>query len=391
MQFLISKSLTCPCNCSSESRDVFVSHKLYPCISRIQISNQYIFGWEYDQFKHRKFILVDGLHFSHVYFTLHPKLRKFYEVLTTNHAMNFYLDIERPITETTPRINMDNEVFSICNKAFTWLFQHQYEPQSLFLLESSRKEKISFHLIIVLAKPFRYVPQVKKAVQDFFNTCKELHMYRDGNLEHSIIDLTVYNNNQQFRILGSHKVCNPTPFTIRRCTTNQSLDVHSPCTTYCTVCSSILHHSFVSLPLSHTATTIDIFIQISNDQINKSNSNLPQSANISTKLLSTLTGDPFKRFQDEHKTTLYRHVWSSILMTAQKYTCTTSKIKLYNIIERPTVVIFNLSGYHYCPILHRHHKSNNVHAIFNFKKHKFQFICRDPACNNGRSTFYPVL
>ena len=143
--------------------------------------------------------------------TLDRRLRNFYEVIPNNVPVRFYLDFDGDYKEYPEFRNTDKEaiiaqVIECIQNAFQQHYK-QLEPLQLRILDSSSDQKLSLHLIGHDTFAWRDTACLKTFVKHIRQAVFQKLLGRDPPEKDRVklVDLSVYDDNKKFRLLGCTK------------------------------------------------------------------------------------------------------------------------------------------------------------------------------------------
>lgn len=165
----------------------------------------------------RRWFVLRPSEFFNFYEKIPENERKFFEVLKTKNCLKLYFDIEYLKDKLNQNFGSDSEfinkltrqiVINI-NKCFETSDKRKISEQDVIILDSCNPGKFSYHLIcptIVLS-----LENINKLVRQVADKLLEsglhcLSLQDNKIVKKSLIDLNVYHENQNMRLIGSSKL-----------------------------------------------------------------------------------------------------------------------------------------------------------------------------------------
>ena len=315
------------------------------------------------QFSHcgkRYFISTTPERFWNMYVNLKSTERKYCEIILNNCPCKFYLDCEYAVqfNEGLDTSTVIKNILDIFSRSIVSFFGSSlFLPDNTLVLDSSTNKKVSFHIIFKnlifennkMCKIFaQYV--IKNSVGED-NT--NLHAF-DKNSERtvSIVDMLVYNTNQNFRIVGSSKYGKSAELKILE----QNNMIEHKCLT-----EELFQDSLVS--------NKDFVVNT------RSIENLLLSANPSQVSITTKT-----KIQFLTTTSAYPHLDACVKAHIGSGSIRRIKIFNNNNTTRKPMLLYDIENYRHCDNIKRTHKSNKIYFIGDVFKSVIYQKCYDKDC-----------
>eukprot|EP00834_Sanchytrium_tribonematis_P001888 NODE_50_length_31184_cov_0.705099.p9 type:complete len:365 gc:universal NODE_50_length_31184_cov_0.705099:4712-5806(+) len=301
--------------------------------------NVHVFSREQSQSGKRQFIVDTIENFYQTYIELDEK--HFYELIPIASPCHLYFDLEF-YTKYNMELNGNEllELFIQQLKLFINLQIHR-EVKDIVVLDSSRDEKYSKHLLIHLENAiFKSNWDCLNLVNNFLSDCELVGKSFKVNIENDVsnfCDLSVYSKNRQFRLFLSSKFGGNTILSID----NEALSVETFKKTLITYCPSRIYNDIIEIQPK--------YLSIPKRKILKSDNNFDFEEGSSCASLDT-------------------YMRSKLPGTINK------------ILRKPNSIIFSIVGNRFCERIGREHKSNGVYYVVNVKNGNYYQACHDPDC-----------
>lgn len=326
-------------------------HALQRCVTGSRI-----YSFDVNASGAKKFIVTNPATFLEMYLALKPERRVYYEMIPDGVPIKLYMDFEFKRREN-PGLNENEMIEKIISGVRTAVKIPDVTPLQL---DSSNEIKASRHLIFPIV--FKTKADVKAFVIHLVNELKSPET-DEGNV--CGLDLSVYDKQRFFRMIGSHKFAEP----LRKLCAipTQLLDKKTVCDSMISVFKGC-DADDGSLPFTET-----VRIQIDFAK--------PVKRRVCRK-----KGGVKKRLHVESEPLNETHCSIMASLTKwvnEKYPALNRKV--YGELYDEETLSLTLSPGVYCPHAKRVHKSNcswlNVHLI----QETFQLRCADPDCKGQSS------
>ena len=258
----------------------------------------------------------------------------------------------------------------------------------VIVLDSSNHVKVSFHLIFKTV-----IFDNNKTCKDFVNLVLEnlstedlvlLSAFDSKSKSKLIIDLSVYNKNQNFRLILSSKFGKNSPLTLVDKNLNDVNVFNKQIFLDTLICDQDLVVN--TFDQTKTPDNNELFSEScmptvkphvpsyeKNNLINKVSSKYPSIDNVSSKYPSI--------DKVSSKYPLIDNIVRSQIGSGK-----IRKIKMYENKETTNkpILIYEIAGYHFCDNVKRNHRSNNIYFIADVCRMCIYQKCHDPVCEGFR-------
>lgn len=380
--------------------------------SSYQQRDVHVFSCEYPSKSSNKgaryFIVASLEHFWSRYIQLPLNRRNHYEVIRKESPCRLYFDIEY---DKRCNLTVDSEymmqqlkifVVSYLCKMFTALENRMCVKKYMVDLDSSTLSKFSRHVICHLphrhafANNFEAGVFVKRMMADLETMpfgkllskgLEDVFVYSERDevdSVRSVVDLSVYSLNRNFRIYLSTKKGKEAPLVLARCHEGGRFDRLPPDLRDSTVFENSLVTrvkptdpvlSFSGIP------SLEPYLPVKHDYVDIQ----PHVARSDDRRQASQRLDDQPCFGSSNQQSKYPAIDQFISDYVRRNSTTGMVRRVTHLSASPHVIVYGIYGWRYCHRIGREHKSNQIMLVVNLKMGVFYQKCHDVDCRGFRS------